>query len=98
MIRAAVIGAAGYIGGELLRLLIGHPEVETVHAVSSRFPGKRVDGVHPNLRSSTDLLFCSADDVDECDTVFLAVPLGTCTTTAAGRCGGSRRPSIGTRR
>jgi N-acetyl-gamma-glutamyl-phosphate/LysW-gamma-L-alpha-aminoadipyl-6-phosphate reductase len=74
VIRVAVVGAAGYIGGELLRLLIGHPEVEVVGAVSSRFPGKRVDGVHPNLRSATDLLFCSADDVDECDTVFLATP------------------------
>lgn len=80
MIRVAVVGAAGYIGGELLRLLIGHPEVEVVGAVSSRFPGKRVDGVHPNLRSATDLLFCSADDVDECDTVFLATPHRTAMT------------------
>ncbi|MGW5271501.1 N-acetyl-gamma-glutamyl-phosphate reductase [Streptomyces sp. NPDC004044] len=74
MIRVAVAGAAGYIGGELLRLLLGHPEVEVVGAVSSRFPGKRVDGVHPNLRSATDLAFCSADEVDECDAVFLALP------------------------
>ena len=74
MIRVAVVGAAGYIGGELLRLLIGHPEVEVVAAVSSRFPGKRVDGVHPNLRHATDLLFCTADEVGECDTVFLSVP------------------------
>lgn len=80
MIRVAVVGAAGYIGGELLRLLIGHPEVEVVAAVSSRFPGKRVDGVHPNLRSATDLLFCSADDVDECDAVFLATPHRTAMT------------------
>ena len=80
MIRVAVVGAAGYIGGELLRLLIGHPEVEVVGAVSSRFPGKRIDGVHPNLRSVTDLLFCSVDDVPECDTVFLAVPHGTAMT------------------
>ncbi|MPY34597.1 N-acetyl-gamma-glutamyl-phosphate reductase [Streptomyces adustus] len=74
MIRVAVAGAAGYIGGELLRLLLGHPEVEVVGAVSSRFPGKRVDGVHPNLRSATDLTFCSADEVDECDAVFLTLP------------------------
>ncbi|GGT19405.1 N-acetyl-gamma-glutamyl-phosphate reductase [Streptomyces purpureus] len=74
MIRVAVVGAAGYIGGELLRLLIGHPEIEVVGAVSSRFPGKRVDGVHPNLRSATDLLFCSADEVGACDAVFLALP------------------------
>jgi N-acetyl-gamma-glutamyl-phosphate/LysW-gamma-L-alpha-aminoadipyl-6-phosphate reductase len=80
MTRVAVVGAAGYIGGELVRLLLGHPEVEEVAAVSSRFPGKRVDGVHPNLRSATDLLFCSADDVDECDTVFLATPHGAAMT------------------
>lgn len=72
--RVAVAGAAGYIGGELLRLLIAHPEVEVVGAISSRFPGKRVDGVHPNLRASTDLLFCSVDEVAECDVVFLALP------------------------
>ncbi|MGE5829098.1 MAG: N-acetyl-gamma-glutamyl-phosphate reductase [Micromonosporaceae bacterium] len=80
MIRVAVVGAAGYMGGELLRLLVGHPEVEVVAAVSSRFPGKRVDGVHPNLRSATDLLFCSADHVDEHDTVFVATPHGAAMT------------------
>lgn len=80
MTRVAVVGAAGYIGGELLRLLVGHPEVKTISAVSSRFPGKRVDSVHPNLRSATDLLFCSADEVDECDTVFLALPHRTAMT------------------
>ena len=80
MVRVAVAGAAGYIGGELLRLLLGHPEVEVVAAVSSRFPRKRVDGVHPNLRSATDLLFCSADEVDECEAVFLATPHGAAMT------------------
>ncbi|NJQ13705.1 N-acetyl-gamma-glutamyl-phosphate reductase [Streptomyces bohaiensis] len=74
MLRVTVVGAAGYIGGELLRLLLGHPEVEVVGAVSSRLPGKRVDGVHPNLRSVTELTFCSAEDVPESDAVFLALP------------------------
>jgi LysW-gamma-L-alpha-aminoadipyl-6-phosphate/LysW-L-glutamyl-5-phosphate reductase len=80
VIRVAVVGAAGYIGGELLRLLLGHPQVEVVAAASSRFPGRRVDGVHPNLRSATDLQFCSADEVDECDAVFLATPHRTAMT------------------
>lgn len=74
MIRAAVFGAAGYIGGELLRLLLGHPEVELTAAVSSRFPGKRLDSVHPNLRSSTDLTFTAPERADDCDVVFLATP------------------------
>jgi N-acetyl-gamma-glutamyl-phosphate/LysW-gamma-L-alpha-aminoadipyl-6-phosphate reductase len=72
--NVAVVGAAGYIGGELLRLLIGHPGVTVTNAVSSRFPGKRVDGVHPNLRSATDLVFCTADEVTDVDAVFLATP------------------------
>ncbi len=74
MIRVAVIGAAGYIGGELLRLLITHPKVEVVGAVSSGSRARRVDGVHPNLRSFTDLLFCAPQDVEECDVIFLATP------------------------
>ncbi|WP_369187725.1 N-acetyl-gamma-glutamyl-phosphate reductase [Streptomyces sp. R08] len=74
MIRAAVFGAAGYIGGELLRLLLGHPEVELAAAVSSRFPGKRLDSVHPNLRSATDLTFTAPERAEDCDVVFLATP------------------------
>jgi N-acetyl-gamma-glutamyl-phosphate/LysW-gamma-L-alpha-aminoadipyl-6-phosphate reductase len=91
VIRVAVVGAAGYIGGELLRLLIGHPETEVAAAVSSRFPGRRVDGVHPNLRSSTDLLFCSADEVDECDTVFLAGPRRSAMTQVDGWIGRAKQ-------
>lgn len=74
MIRVGVLGAAGYLGGELLRLLLGHPEVTVARAVSTRFPGKRVDSVHPNLRSRTDLSFCSMADLGECDALFLATP------------------------
>ena len=58
MIRAGVAGAAGYLGGELLRLLTGHPEVT----------------VHPNLRSVTDLSFCGLDELTDLDVVFLATP------------------------
>ncbi len=72
MIRAAVVGGAGYIGGELLRLLVGHPEVELAAAVSSRLSGKRVDGSHPNLRGLTDLTFCAEDELGEYDVLLLA--------------------------
>jgi N-acetyl-gamma-glutamyl-phosphate/LysW-gamma-L-alpha-aminoadipyl-6-phosphate reductase len=72
VIRAAVLGGAGYIGGELLRLLVGHPRVEVAAAVSSRLPGKRVDGVHPNLRGVTDLTFCAEDELTDYDVLFLA--------------------------
>ncbi|MFY1636530.1 N-acetyl-gamma-glutamyl-phosphate reductase [Solwaraspora sp. WMMB335] len=93
MIRVAVVGAAGYIGGELLRLLLSHPEVEVAGAVSSRFPGRRVDGVHPNLRSVTDLVFRTADEVDGCDVVFLATPHRTAMT-QVGRWAGRAKQVI----
>jgi N-acetyl-gamma-glutamyl-phosphate/LysW-gamma-L-alpha-aminoadipyl-6-phosphate reductase len=73
-VRAGVLGAAGYLGGELLRLLTGHPRVEVAHAVSTRFPGRRVDSVHPNLRGHTDLSFCTAEQLGACDVLFLATP------------------------
>jgi N-acetyl-gamma-glutamyl-phosphate/LysW-gamma-L-alpha-aminoadipyl-6-phosphate reductase len=69
-----VVGAAGYLGGELLRLLLGHPRATVTHAVSTRFSGRRVDLVHPNLRAVTDLCFCAAGDLADCDVVFLATP------------------------
>ncbi|MEV0681645.1 N-acetyl-gamma-glutamyl-phosphate reductase [Actinosynnema sp. NPDC050436] len=72
MITAAVVGGAGYIGGELLRILTGHPEVRLVHTTSERMAGRRVDSTHPNLRGRTDLVFRSASELDRYDVVFLA--------------------------
>lgn len=71
-VRVGVLGAAGYLGGELLRLLLGHPRAAVACAVSTRFPGRRVDSVHPNLRGHTALTF--ADRLDDCDVVFTATP------------------------
>lgn len=78
MLRVAVVGASGYIGGELLRLLLGHPRVTVTVATSSRHAGKRVDGPHPNLRGTTDLTFLDparlAAAKDQYDVLFLATP------------------------
>ncbi|WP_137992778.1 N-acetyl-gamma-glutamyl-phosphate reductase [Streptomyces vilmorinianum] len=78
MLRVAVAGASGYIGGELLRLLIGHPEVELAMASSDSFAGRRLDGPHPNLRGRTDLTFVPHDTLREragaYDVLFLAMP------------------------
>ncbi|MER8231387.1 N-acetyl-gamma-glutamyl-phosphate reductase [Streptomyces sp. NPDC101490] len=74
MIRAAVVGAAGYIGGELLRLLVGHPQVQVVAATSRTLQGRQVDGVHPNLRHRTKLTFSAEDQLTRCDVLFLATP------------------------
>ncbi|GAA0571469.1 N-acetyl-gamma-glutamyl-phosphate reductase [Paractinoplanes ferrugineus] len=76
MIRAAVLGGAGYIGGELLRLLLGHPEVELAAAVSSRLGGKRIDSTHPNLRGLTDLTFCAEEELEQYDVLLLAAGHG----------------------
>jgi N-acetyl-gamma-glutamyl-phosphate/LysW-gamma-L-alpha-aminoadipyl-6-phosphate reductase len=74
MIRAAVVGASGYIGGELVRILTGHPDVELCAATSSRFANRRVDSVHPNLRSICPLTFTHPDDLETYDAIFLAIP------------------------
>jgi len=70
--RVAVVGAAGYVGGELLRILIGHPHVEVVVACSRRQAGRQVDNVHPNLRGLTGLTFVEPDALDCVDVLFLA--------------------------
>ena len=56
-IQIAVIGAAGYTGGEALELLLAHPEFEVAHAQSNSQAGKRLYEVHPRLRGLTDLRF-----------------------------------------
>jgi N-acetyl-gamma-glutamyl-phosphate/LysW-gamma-L-alpha-aminoadipyl-6-phosphate reductase len=69
-----VIGAAGYIGGELLRILIGHPGVEVAAAVSRTRHGRPVDGIHPNLRGRTGLAFSAEENLGRYDVLFLATP------------------------
>jgi LysW-gamma-L-alpha-aminoadipyl-6-phosphate/LysW-L-glutamyl-5-phosphate reductase len=76
MIRAAVVGGAGYAGGEVLRLLAGHPEVEVVQVTSERLAGKPVASVHPPLRGRTELRFSSRDTLADADVVFAALSHG----------------------
>lgn len=75
--RAGVVGAAGYAGGELLRLLLGHPEVREVVAASASLAGKPLSAAHPNLRKRSDLTFVRYEDVPECDVLFLSLPNGS---------------------
>jgi N-acetyl-gamma-glutamyl-phosphate/LysW-gamma-L-alpha-aminoadipyl-6-phosphate reductase len=74
MKRVAVVGGAGYIGGELLRLLTAHPGVELAAATSRRLGGRLIDGVHPNLRGRTNLSFVAEDKLEHYDVLFLATP------------------------
>jgi LysW-gamma-L-alpha-aminoadipyl-6-phosphate/LysW-L-glutamyl-5-phosphate reductase len=74
VIRASVVGASGYIGGELLRLLLGHPGLMVGQATSERLRGRRVDTAHPNLRGQTELRFVSVADLAETDVLLFATP------------------------
>jgi N-acetyl-gamma-glutamyl-phosphate/LysW-gamma-L-alpha-aminoadipyl-6-phosphate reductase len=76
MKRVSVVGASGYTGGELLRLLIAHPQVELVQATSRSHLGEYLYQVHPNLRKQTELKFSEPDTLDPVDVLFLALPHG----------------------
>ena len=72
---AAVVGASGFTGGELLRLLATHPEFELVQATSRSKTRKTVGYVHPNLRG-LDLRFSSPEELERVDVLFSAAPHG----------------------
>lgn len=77
--RVAVVGATGYAGAELLRLLARHPAVEITVATSERDAGRSIAEVHPNLAATgLGLVALSESEVaDRADIVFTAVPHGT---------------------
>lgn len=74
--RASIVGASGYTGGELLRLLLDHPGVELVAASSRSLAGQPLHRVHPNLRGRSDLLFTVPEEVPASDVLFLCMPHG----------------------
>ncbi len=75
-LRISIIGGSGYGGGELIRLLLGHPHADLHQVTSERFAGKPVGRVHPNLRKVTSLRFCSVSELSGCDVLFLSLPHG----------------------
>lgn len=87
-IRCSIVGASGYTGGELLRLLFGHPKVEVQQVTSENSSGKNIFSVHPNLRlpllssqdktrsKMADLRFININDLEPCDVLFVALPHG----------------------
>lgn len=75
-IRASIVGASGYVGGELLRLLLDHPHIEVGQVTSERNAGAFVHFTHPNLRGRTKLQFVSAAELEACDLLFLGLPHG----------------------
>jgi N-acetyl-gamma-glutamyl-phosphate reductase len=83
--RVAIAGASGYAGGELLRLVAAHPDLEIAAVTAHTNAGQRAGEVHPNLRSVAELVFAATDAsiLREADLVFLALPHGASAALAA---------------
>jgi len=76
MVRVSIIGGSGYTGGELLRILLNHPEVDIAQVTSRSHLGEYVYQTHPNLRKTTQIKFSAPDQIEICDVLFLALPHG----------------------
>ena len=80
--KVGIVGASGYVGGEVLRLLLSHPNAEVSMVTSRQHVGDYLHRIHPSLKGFTDLKFSELDYdkmSDQCDLVFTAVPHGTAT-------------------
>ena len=79
MIKVSIIGATGYAGAELVRLLSSHPNVELAHLVSHSYAGKNMSDIYPSFSANDHVL--DALDVDmlikDSDCVFTSLPHGT---------------------
>lgn len=75
-IRVAVIGGRGFVGGELIRLLLHHPDVEILWVTSSTHPEEKLEYSHPPLRGS-NLRYTHPESVGRCDVAFLCAGHGT---------------------
>ena len=73
-LRVSVIGGSGYAGGELIRLMLFHPNVQIQQVTSESNVGKFLYKVHPNLRKVCQLKFSSVAELEECDVLFLCMP------------------------
>lgn len=76
VVSVSIVGGSGYGGGELLRLLLGHPQVEVKQVTSRSHLGEYVYQVHPNLRKRTQLKFIDPEQLEPVDVLFLALPHG----------------------
>ncbi|MEM9868554.1 MAG: N-acetyl-gamma-glutamyl-phosphate reductase [Bacteroidota bacterium] len=75
MIKAGIVGGSGYTGGELLRILLNHPEVDIDFVFSTTRAGKPISNAHPDLLGLTDLKFASTPNL-KVDVVFLCLGHG----------------------
>ncbi len=80
MVKVSVLGGSGYVGGELLRLLLSHPEVELTSVISRTYSEKYLFKIHPNLRGLTKIKFSPLNPetlAQDCDIIFTATPHGS---------------------
>ena len=87
-IRVAVAGASGYAGGELLRLLAGHPDLEIAAVSAGSSTGKPITSVHPNLTGhpafdGKNFAATTAEALGDAELIFMALPHGESATLAA---------------
>ncbi len=73
-IQVSIAGGSGYTGGELIRLLLSHPNVEIQQVTSESYYGKFIHNAHPNLRKVTKLKFSGLSELEKCDLLFLCLP------------------------
>jgi len=75
-VRVSIVGGSGYTGGELLRLLVGHPQCEIAQVTSRRLAGQPLHRSHPNLRGHLETQYCDPGEIAPCDVLFLCMPHG----------------------
>jgi N-acetyl-gamma-glutamyl-phosphate/LysW-gamma-L-alpha-aminoadipyl-6-phosphate reductase len=75
-LKVSIVGGSGYAGGELLRLLLDHPQVQIGQVTSESHTGEFVHALHPNLRKRTAQKFSALATLQPCDVLFVALPHG----------------------
>lgn len=76
MIKAGVLGGDGYVAGELIRLLINHPDVDVEWIHSTEHAGERIDGVHRGIIGDTAMRFTDKYDITGIDVMFICTGTG----------------------
>ena len=75
-VRVSVLGGSGYVGGELVRLLLSHPAVDLSQVTSERLRRNPLCAAHPNLRSLSALRFCGLEELEPAEVMFSCLPHG----------------------
>lgn len=77
MVKVGIVGGTGYVGIELIRLLINHPKIKLEAISSVSYEGQSIQDIYPNILNIVDLKCTNSDEVIErCDVIFTALPHG----------------------